>query len=271
MRVSAANSWMQDLHPKKQAPLRTMFNKKADGVDSKQLGIADDNYNSRVCFSKAMLGWRKRGDVWVGHKANFLGLNLFQPEKIYNMPEIAPVDLWRNYHEYASYGRGIHSVRMILRKAVYLTREGASRRRVLNREAIFDVMRDVGYDVESLFFEDYVDNVQGSHAVIRSAALVIGPHGAGFANILAMNEHASIIEFHSANFQRMVYGRMAKVLGIKYDYILVPEEDNIHNNISMNSKRDIDFWRHRDMNINVDELRNKLIQSREYLKEKSLW
>ena len=57
--VESMNSWMQDIHPKQQAPLRTSVLSKAPGSTDQQVRLAESNFNTRVCFSEAMLGWRK--------------------------------------------------------------------------------------------------------------------------------------------------------------------------------------------------------------------
>ncbi len=44
------------------------------------------------------------------------------------------------------------------------------------------------------------------------------------ANIFGANPSASLVEFHSQNFQRVVYGRVARVLDLDYSYFLIPEE-----------------------------------------------
>ena len=141
----------------------------------------------------------------------------------------------------------------------------------MNRSAVYDLLRELGFEVEPLFFSDYPNDVKGAHEAISKAALLIGPHGAGFANLVALQPNTAVIEFHSANFQRIVYGRLATVLGLKYNPILVPEKDTVHTEASRKAKRENDQWRHRDITIDLTILRESLVDVIEHLDSKGLW
>ena len=87
------------------------------------------------------------------------------------------------------------------RKAIYLTREDSGRRRVLNRDDIYDLLTSEGFEVEKLMLTTYKTDISKAHQILHRAGLVIGPHGAGFANIVAFNPQAAVIEFHAEKFQ----------------------------------------------------------------------
>jgi hypothetical protein len=269
IRVESMNSWLTELHPKNQLILRTVNSIHEKDKELKK--TITSNYNTKVCFAESMIGYRKKSDVWVGHGSNRKA-GKYDGEHDFDIPAAAPVDIWKRFATYINDKRGVSVVATVPRKAIYLTREDSQRRRVTNRHQVYNLLKEKGFEVEVLILSDYLESIGDAHKKLHSASLIIGPHGAGFANIIAFNPDAAVIEFHAEQFQRIVYGKMAAVLGMKYNALLVPAKDLKHTTASKRvPEGQNDFYRHQDMKVSIQSLDIILQEVEVYLKEKNLW
>lgn len=96
---------------------------------------------------------------------------------------------------------------------IYISRENANRRRVANRAEIMAVLSDYGF--ESVVLEDLV--VEEQAALFATAEIVVGPHGAGFTNLMYARE-TSVIELFGRR-KKLTFYRLAKILGFEYQAI----------------------------------------------------
>ncbi|WP_226583476.1 glycosyltransferase family 61 protein [Acuticoccus sediminis] len=97
-------------------------------------------------------------------------------------------------------------------RRIYISRSRASRRRILNEEALLPLLAARGYAVVHL--EDL--GIAGAAALMQNAEHVIGLHGAGFANIVFAPPGCRVSEIHGPHLSAE-YRIMSQILGFEYD------------------------------------------------------
>jgi len=93
---------------------------------------------------------------------------------------------------------------------VYISRQNANRRRVRNKDEIMSVLSEYGF--RSYLLEDL--SVREQAKLFANADVVVGPHGAGFANLLYARDTA-VIELFGPR-KKLTYYRLSKLLGLEY-------------------------------------------------------
>jgi capsular polysaccharide biosynthesis protein len=78
-------------------------------------------------------------------------------------------------------------------RRIYITRAGASRRRVVNEAALIELARSRGYEPVALETLSLAE----AAAAMGEAEAVLAPHGAGLANIVFCPPGCRIVEFFS--------------------------------------------------------------------------
>jgi len=58
-----------------------------------------------------------------------------------------------------------------------------------------------------------------------NASIIIGPHGMGFANMMASRPGTMLIEYLPWNKPVMCFGKMSQALGIQYHGMMYSKED----------------------------------------------
>lgn len=102
----------------------------------------------------------------------------------------------------------------------YISRANAMRK-VLNEEDVVCALEKLGfscYELESLAYGDQVQ-------LFSQASLIVGPHGAGFANALH-SERATLFELFGRASRRPHYQNLAYVLGLDYEFMMCDEVEN---------------------------------------------
>ncbi len=82
-----------------------------------------------------------------------------------------------------------------------------SKRRLLNEEQLMKVMEGRGFTVTRLSLTN-MDSQEAALA-IRSSAVLVGAHGAGFANMLYATDSTIVYEMHTHGMQRLGYARVS--------------------------------------------------------------
>ena len=101
-----------------------------------------------------------------------------------------------------------------------ISRETTGNRVILNRQALLDALRPYGFTevvLEDLTFQEQI-------RLFYDAEIVIGPHGAGFSNLI-FSPSAQVIELFPSAYLVPHYFYMAKSLGLSYDYVLESKSD----------------------------------------------
>jgi hypothetical protein len=106
---------------------------------------------------------------------------------------------------------------------IYISRQKAKNRKILNEEEFFTVLRDYGFDI--LCFEDYSWTEQ--IGIVRNCKYLCSAHGAGLANMLFMDTNTSVLEFRKkGDAQRNCYFSLTSALDLNYFYQECDVDDN---------------------------------------------
>jgi capsular polysaccharide biosynthesis protein len=101
-------------------------------------------------------------------------------------------------------------------RCIYITRGKASRRRISNEEAVFELLEKKGF--EKIVLEDL--QLKDQVKIFQEARVVVASHGAGLANTMFMQKSQTVIELKSDNNRYWCYFSLARVFGLKYYYSL---------------------------------------------------
>lgn len=103
---------------------------------------------------------------------------------------------------------------------IYLSRQSATKRRVINEAEVLDFLQPLGY--QSFQLEKLSINEQ--IGLFTQAKHVLGPHGAGFANAIYSSE-ATLLEFFEPSYVNACYYRLANVRNFEYGFLLAESDD----------------------------------------------
>ncbi|KAA5544765.1 glycosyltransferase family 61 protein [Adhaeribacter rhizoryzae] len=98
---------------------------------------------------------------------------------------------------------------------IYISRAKASKRRLLQEEAVLEILKAHNFKIVYAEALTYAQQVQ----LFYNAEIIVGAHGAGLTNIL-FSKQAQLIELHPANQVRSHYFMVCKALGFNYHYLL---------------------------------------------------
>lgn len=96
-------------------------------------------------------------------------------------------------------------------RRLYVTRAGASRRRVVNEAALLELARGRGYEPVAL----ETLSLKEAAALMSEAEAVLAPHGAGLANIVFCPPGCRVVEFFSLHISPE-YWLLAARMGLDY-------------------------------------------------------
>lgn len=110
-------------------------------------------------------------------------------------------------------------------RRIYISREGAERRRLVNEEEVWPIFRDHGFErvrLETLSFSEQL-------ALMGETTMLAAPHGAGLTNQIFCPEGATVMEIADPGFPNPNFYAIACAMG--HDYLLttarsVGEETN---------------------------------------------
>jgi len=125
---------------------------------------------------------------------------------------------------------------------IYISREKAAYRRVLNEAEVIRILNDLGFVVVS--FEKL--SVVEQAAVMSSAKVVVSPHGAGLTNLVFCSQGCKVIELFAPNYVNPCYRALCDMVGLEYWYLLgkgqpplKPSDDHLMKSIKDNIEIDI--------------------------------
>lgn len=102
------------------------------------------------------------------------------------------------------------------RRRVYVSRRDASRRRLLDEDAVIEVVAAAGFEV----VEPGKLSVAEQMAIFAEASHIIGPHGAGLTNILFAPPGAVLLELQMDAYVQWSFRRLAGLLGHCYGCLI---------------------------------------------------
>ena len=103
---------------------------------------------------------------------------------------------------------------------IYLKRSG--KRKVSNEAELIPILEKFNFTI----LEDTPRSIFDQFKLFQSAKIIIGPHGAGFSNILFCKTNTKIIEFFPKNYYPPHYFYLSGVLGLDY-YGFIENEGSI--------------------------------------------
>ena len=125
-------------------------------------------------------------------------------------------------------------------KRIYVSRQSASNRRVVNEEKLLAALRAYGF----LLLDCAEMSVSDQIAAFSGADMVIAPHGAGLANLLFGEPGTAVLElFPDLEYQDPSHWLTCNLIGHKYSYL-------IGDPVASSAKNPKD----RDFAIEVDEV-----------------
>ena len=101
-------------------------------------------------------------------------------------------------------------------KRIYLSRAKASGRRVLNEAEIWPLLSDRGFSNVTLEDLSLIDQI----ALFSEAEAVVGPHGAGFTNLIWCAPDTKVVEFFSPRYVNLCYWAISSLTQADYYYLL---------------------------------------------------
>lgn len=129
---------------------------------------------------------------------------------------------------------------------VYVSRLKATRRRILNETDVIDLLTAHGFKIYIL--EDM--SLDEQIRLFNSAKVVVGPHGAGMANITFCRPGTSILEIFTPNWVKDCYWRISSHCGLDY-----------HSLVGEGATWEGMRWEgEEDLIVNIDQLKQKLAQ-----------
>jgi capsular polysaccharide biosynthesis protein len=101
-------------------------------------------------------------------------------------------------------------------KRIYISRQRAAKRRIINEEEVVMVLESNGY--ETHFFEDY--SLQKQIDIMVQTKSVVGLHGAGLTNMLFMHKGGKILELRNhKDSHNNCFFALASAMGHAYYYL----------------------------------------------------
>ena len=101
-------------------------------------------------------------------------------------------------------------------KRIYLSRAKASGRRVINEEEIWPLLSDRGF--VNVMLEDL--SLADQITLFSEAEAVVGPHGAGFTNLIWCAPDTKVLEFFSPLYVNLCYWAISSLTRADYFYLL---------------------------------------------------
>ncbi len=98
---------------------------------------------------------------------------------------------------------------------VYISRKPPSARVIANEELIVPRLREMGFRIcllEEMAFEEQL-------RIFRNAELVVGPHGAGFTNLIFSAPGTRVVEIFAAGMEKHFYWSVCEELGHDYHFL----------------------------------------------------
>ncbi|MGD1712519.1 tetratricopeptide repeat protein [Dapis sp. BLCC M172] len=102
---------------------------------------------------------------------------------------------------------------------IYISRNKAKYRRVINEEKVVDLLSQYGFITIELETLSVLEQV----TLFANAKVIVSPHGSGLTNIMFCQPGTTVIELVSPNYIRHYYWVISQQLGLKYYYLMGEE------------------------------------------------
>jgi capsular polysaccharide biosynthesis protein len=105
-------------------------------------------------------------------------------------------------------------------RLIYVTRRDAAKRRLLNEEEIIAYVTRLGFEVVCPGELSFSEQIR----LFAGARVVIGPHGAGFTNMVFAPVDATLVEFFGDNYMNGCFWALTNILGQTHAFVSSPTE-----------------------------------------------
>lgn len=102
---------------------------------------------------------------------------------------------------------------------IYISRKNSMKRRIINEELVVNFVREHGFDVFTLETLSFAEQI----ALFQQAEVVIGAHGAGFANCIH-SKNIKMLEFFEPDYINICFYRLACGYSFDYGYLVGQSE-----------------------------------------------
>lgn len=119
-------------------------------------------------------------------------------------------ELLRNTCDYIKNKLSINN--KISNRKLFISRAGASKRKIINEQVLTNELVKKGYEIikpENLPFTEQVK-------LFSEASIVIGPNGAGFANIIFMKPNSSVVNLMDEGLNEWCYLTLSSIFNLSY-------------------------------------------------------
>jgi capsular polysaccharide biosynthesis protein len=99
-------------------------------------------------------------------------------------------------------------------RRLYVSRNDAKKRRVVNEADLLDALLPLGFEVVTLAGMSFAEQVR----LFSEAKVVVGPHGAGFTNMVFAAPGAVVVELFSPTYINGCYWALANASGHRYGF-----------------------------------------------------
>lgn len=99
---------------------------------------------------------------------------------------------------------------------LYISRQGASRRRLRNEAEIIACLQGAGFTVVSFEGRSFVEQI----GLMSAARIVVAPHGAGLTNLVFCPPQTTVIELFPDSYHEYSYETLCYVLEFKYHALI---------------------------------------------------
>lgn len=110
-------------------------------------------------------------------------------------------------------------------RLLYITRRDALTRRVLNETDVIDCLGQFGFEVTELGNRSVAEQAR----LFASARIIVGPHGAGFTNLVFAKGGTAVIEFMPETYFNPCFEILAGIMSLEYRCVpsrSLPAKDN---------------------------------------------
>lgn len=110
-------------------------------------------------------------------------------------------------------------------RRIYVSRKDAPGRRVVNEDAVYNVLARHGFVTVQLEHLPFVEQV----AIFKGTEIVVAAHGAGLSNLAFASRETAVVELFSPSYINPMYWCLADELGLRYSCCVgQPTSDRIH-------------------------------------------
>lgn len=111
---------------------------------------------------------------------------------------------------------------------IFITREKAGGRRLIDEDRLFPMFEATGYvriKLEELAWEEQIN-------LFYHAREIFAPHGAGLANLVFCSNSPLVIEIFNSQYVHWCFWKLAQLVGAQYIPIALPIEGDVDHNTS---------------------------------------